>query len=205
VVWLAKYGTMTLHSWLSRVDRLDQPDRLMFDLDPPGDDTAEAVWAAQTLRQVLDSLGLVPFVKSTGKRGLHVVVPLVRQPSFDDVRAFARDVARVLAASHPDRLTTEFRKGERHRRLFIDTLRNAYAQTAVAAYSLRALDGAPVATPVGWDELEGLAPASHNLRTVPARLARRGDPWAEMGRRRRSLAAARHRLDELMTLRGLRP
>lgn len=196
LVYLANQNTITLHPWLSRADRLYHPDKLIFDLDPPGEFEA-ARRAASLLRDLLVELGLQPFVMTTGSRGLHVVVPLDREAEFDAVRDFARDLADLLARRHPDALTVEMRKDEREGRVFLDYLRNAYASTAVAPYAVRARPGAPVATPLTWEELDDavLRSDTYTLRTVRDRLAEVGDPWRAMRRHARGLAAARKRLD----------
>lgn len=137
---------------------------------------------------------------ATGGRGLHLIVPLDRGADFDAVRAFARDIADLLAARHPERLTTESRKNKRRGRLFLDTLRNAYAQTAVPPYAVRARPGAPVAVPLSWDELSDpdLRGGSWNTRNVSARVERKNDPWKGIARRARSLSAPRRKLDRIL-------
>ena len=132
------------------------------------------------------------YLKTTGSRGLHVVVPLRRGPDFDTVRQFARDVADVVAADDPAHRTVEQRKDNRGDRIYLDVMRNAYAQTAVAPYAVRARRGAPVATPLEWDELarRGLRADRFTIRDVPKRIAENGDPWADLQRHARSLARA---------------
>lgn len=200
LVYLADQAVVTPHTWLSRVDELDCPDQVAFDLDPSrrGFDALRDV--VRSLKDILEDVGLVPFVKSTGSRGLHVVAPLDRSANFDIVRAFARDVAEVVAARDPGRLTTEQRKEKRRGRLYVDTARNAYAQTAVAPYAVRARRGAPVAVPLSWDEVgrKDFHPERYTLRNVFRRLSRKGDPWADIGRHARALSRARGRLDELL-------
>ncbi|MFD7604288.1 non-homologous end-joining DNA ligase [Streptomyces mirabilis] len=201
LAYLANQACLTPHPWLSRTDRLDQPDRLVFDLDPPTADNFETVrWAARELGDLLDGLGLRPAVMTTGSRGLHLVVLLNRRTDFDTARAFARRVADLLAARHPDRLTTAARKAARGDRLYLDVQRNAYAQTSVAPYAVRARPHAPVATPLAWNELDDpvLGPQHWTLRTLPNRLAEVGDPWKGLGRCRRSLTTARRRLDAIV-------
>jgi bifunctional non-homologous end joining protein LigD len=209
LVFLADQACITLHPWLSRADRLDRPDRLVFDLDPSGplgptkasgDRFGWVRAAAGAARDLLEDLGLIPFLQTTGSRGLHVVAPLDRGADFDATRGFARDVATVLAAGDPERFTTEARKSKRGGRVYLDVMRNGWAQTAVAPYSVRPLLGAPVATPLDWDELadRGLDPQCHRLADVPRRVAERGDPWSGMGRRARSLTEPRRRLDRLL-------
>lgn len=202
LVYLANQDCLTPHVWLSRKDRLDHPDRMIFDLDPPGDDADDFSLVRATARElcgVLDELGLAPHVMTTGSRGLHVTVPLDRSEPFDDVRAFARRLAEELARRHPDRLTTATRKTERKGRLFVDYLRNAYAQTGVAPYALRARPGAPVATPLSRRELDRgeLSSRSYGLDNLFRRLAQKKDPWAEISDQAWGLGAARERLAEL--------
>ena len=196
LVFLADQACITPHVWLSRADRLERPDQLIFDLDPPAGKFALAREAALAVREVLEELGLAAFVKTTGGKGLHVQVPIDRRTGFDEVRDFARDVAAIVARRNPRRFTTEQRKPKRRGRLYLDVMRNAYGQTAVAPYAVRARRGAPVATPLAWEELDErrLAPGRFTLKTVPPRLQQRGDPWRGLARAVRSLVAARRRL-----------
>jgi bifunctional non-homologous end joining protein LigD len=133
--------------------------------------------------------GLTSFVKTTGSRGLHVLVPLKRRADFDEVRAFARQVAADLAQSDPERLTTEVRKNKRQGRILVDTARNAYAQTAAPAYAVRPRDGAPVAAPLRWDELDSrrFKPDLYNIRSIFDRLDKIGDPWRDLMRHAQAL------------------
>jgi bifunctional non-homologous end joining protein LigD len=196
LAYIANQACITPHAFLSRVDRLDDPDQLIFDLDPDRGGFEDARLAALGLRELLDELDLPGFVKTTGGKGIHVTVPLDRRMAFDDVRAFARDVADVLAARDPKRLTTEARKNKRRGRLYLDVMRNAYAQTAVPPYAVRARPGAPVATPLDWSEVEDrkLAPSRFTIVTIVKRLERDGDPWKGLRRHGRSLAKARAEL-----------
>jgi len=179
LVWLANQNCITPHLWTSRADRLERPDRMIFDLDPSeGGDFALVKRTALELADVLRAAGCEPFAMTTGSRGLHVVVPLRRRAGFDQVFEAARAVAEELARRHPDELTTAFRKNRREGRLFVDVLRNRWAQTAVAPYAVRPRPGGPVATPVRWEEVEGLESADHfRLHDVLDRLDRDGDPW----------------------------
>jgi bifunctional non-homologous end joining protein LigD len=195
--YLANQNAVTLHCWSARADRPDRLDRVLFDLDPP-DGFGQARHAALALRGLLGELGLPSLVKTTGSRGLHVSVPIPRRYPPDEVRDFAREVCGVLIERDPARYTAEVRKDKRGGRLYLDVSRNAYAQLAVAAYTVRARPGAPVATPLDWAELddEGLRPDRFTLRTMPDRLAD-ADPWREqpepapLGEPRRKLAALR--------------
>ena len=139
LVYLANQGCITPHLWLSKIDKLDYPNKMIFDLDPPppGKKFTLIRKTALRLKELLEEIGLVPFVKTTGSKGLHVVVPLKRTAGFDEVRAFARQIAEQLIMHDPKNLTLEIRKDKRRGRTFIDTLRNAFAQTAVAPYAVR--------------------------------------------------------------------
>jgi bifunctional non-homologous end joining protein LigD len=201
VVYLANQACIEMHMFLSRVSALDRPDQLVFDLDPPDDHRFDVVkHLALRLRELLeDELGLTAFVKTTGGRGLHVHVALNAREDFDTVRRFARQASEVLAAREPDLLTVEQRKESRDDRVYSDIMRNAYAQTVVAPYSVRARPGAHVATPLAWEELEdpGLTPGRFALRTMGERLDGRPDPWAGLTRRRYGLTRAAQRLEKL--------
>jgi bifunctional non-homologous end joining protein LigD len=198
LVYLANQATVTLHAWPARGDDLEKPDRLVFDLDPAAGDFGVVRDAARDVRAVLQQVGLDARVMTTGSRGLHVTTPLRREASFDAVFAFAESVARVVAARRPDAYTTAFRKARREGRLFLDTRRNLYGQTSVAPYSVRPRPGAPVATPLDWEELErsNLDSRSWSLRSIAARLARRGDAWRGIGRHARAVSEPAARLEE---------
>jgi bifunctional non-homologous end joining protein LigD len=194
--WLANQNCLMVHTWLSRTKQLEVPDRLVFDLDPSDSDFGTVRATARAVADLLDELGLATYVQTTGSRGLHVWSPLSGSTDFDTARQFARDVAEEVAADDPARRTTEARKNKRGNRLYLDIMRNAYAQTAVAPYSLRARRGAPVATPLEWEELDsrGLRSDRFTLRDIPKRLAQQSDPWAGMNRHARSLARPIQRL-----------
>ncbi|WP_405234963.1 non-homologous end-joining DNA ligase [Lentisalinibacter orientalis] len=199
LVYLANQGTLTIHAWLSRRDRLHHPDRMVIDLDPPDDDFGPVRDAARITADFLRELGLTPYVMTTGSRGLHVVVPLDRSADFDAVRDFARRAADLLAERHPDTLTAEQRKDKRKGRLYLDVMRNAYGQTAVMPYSLRAKPGAPVATPLAWDELGAgdLTAQRYHIGNLFRRLGQIEDPWADMKRHAAGIAAADEALSRL--------
>ena len=195
LVWLANQNCITPHAWTSRADRPDHPDRLVFDLDPPDDADGhfERIRAgAVALGDVLRELGLAPYAMTSGSRGIHVVAPLRRGPDADTVRTRAGEIAVVLADRRPDELTTEWRKAKRGGRVLVDVARNTYGQTAVAPYAVRALPGAPVATPLAWEELDDpeLHPRRWTLATIPDRLEHGGDPWEGIGRAARRLPAS---------------
>jgi len=201
LVYLVGQNTITPHVWLSRADRLRQPDRIVFDLDPaPGADFAAVRRAARRTGDLLRDLGLEPFAQVTGSKGIHVWTPLRRRATFEDVKPFAQGVAEMLVSRDPDELTTEFRKSERGGRILVDVMRNAYAQTAVPPYAVRPLAGAPVATPIEWDELSDsrLRPDRWTVKTVMRRLHSKGDPWTDIASFARGLSRARKQLDGLV-------
>jgi bifunctional non-homologous end joining protein LigD len=199
LVYLADQACITPHAWLSRIDQLDRPDQIIFDLDPQAHDFSIVRRAARDLRELLEELGLAVFVKTTGSRGLHVVIPIQRAGTFDATRAFARRVAEVLVGRNPDELTIEARKAKRKGRLLIDVMRNSYAQTAVAPYAVRAKPGAPVAAPLTWEEVASslFTPEQYTLRNVSRLLAKRPDPWTGMFRQARALSEPARRLQKV--------
>ncbi|MFN2246783.1 MAG: non-homologous end-joining DNA ligase [Candidatus Promineifilaceae bacterium] len=199
LVYLADQACITPHIWLSRAEKIDFPDKLMFDLDPPTHDFEPVRHAAKNLHELLINLDLPSFVMTTGSRGLHVVVPLNRTQNFDTVRAFAHNVAKLLAKRYPDRLTTATRKQSRQGKLFLDYLRNAYGQNSVAPYALRALPGAPVVTPIDWSELDDpqLDSQSYHINNIFRRLGQKDDPWKGMMNQACSLAEAQDKLEEI--------
>jgi bifunctional non-homologous end joining protein LigD len=196
LAYLANQGCITPHVWLSRTPDIHHPDQMVFDLDPASDDLGVLRSAAATLHGLLDELGLASFLKSSGSRGLHVVVPLVPAADTDTVKVVSIAVAEVLAARHPDDFTTEGRIANRHGRLYLDIGRNGYAQTMAAPYAVRGLPGAPVSVPLDWSELADFVPGRHTLRTIADRLAA-PDPWAGMDAAASRLDRAGARLDEL--------
>ena len=193
LVYLAGQNVITPHVWLSRADLIDKPDRLIFDFDPEHERFAEVRAAARALGDVLRDHGLVPHAMTSGSRGLHVAVPLRRTRTFAEVRAFADAIGDLMVEQDPKRLTRVWSKAERGDRIYVDTGRNAYAQHAVAPYGVRAKEGAPVATPLRWDELslKSLRPNSWTLRTIGERLAGEGDPWSEIAQHSKPLPKLR--------------
>ncbi|MFP4623771.1 MAG: DNA ligase D [Gemmatimonadota bacterium] len=190
---LVQLGVLEFHIWGSRRDRLDRPDRLVFDLDP--DESlpfGRVAAAALRLREMLAGMGLESWPKSTGGKGLHVVVPITRRNSWDEAREFTQKVARALVQEVPARFTAKVSKSRREGRIFVDYLRNARNSTAIAEYSPRARPGAPVAVPLAWDELNTRArtPAVFTIRDVPDRVAGAGDPWEGFDQVRQSITKA---------------
>jgi bifunctional non-homologous end joining protein LigD len=199
LVYLVDQGLVTPHVWLSRADKLDHPDKLIFDLDPPDSEFGPVRSAAESLHDLLEDLGLAPFVMTTGSRGAHVVVPLDRSADFDTVRSFAKDVARLLVKRQPDRLTVQMHKDKRGDRLFLDYLRNAYGQNSVAPYAIRAKPGAPMAVPLDWNEFSDsdLRSQSYRVENIFRRLGQKEDPWREIMLHASSLSEPRRRLAEM--------
>jgi bifunctional non-homologous end joining protein LigD len=193
LVYLANQACITPHVWLSRVDKPRHPDQMIFDLDPSGGNFRAVCRAALTLHELLERERLDAFVKTTGSRGLHVLVPLNRRADFEEVRAFARDIATKLVDADPDHLTVEVRKEKREGRIFVDTARNAYAQTAAPPYAVRPRPGAPVAAPLEWKELDDphLKPDRYTIHTIFDRLRRKGDLWKDLGRQAQALPRKR--------------
>jgi len=182
VVRLVQMGVLELHTWGASVGTLERPDRMILDLDPdPALPWVRVVEGAHLTRALLHEMGLSSFVKTTGGKGLHVVVPLARRHSWDEVKDFAHAVAEHMAQALPDQFTANMSKAERTGRIFVDYLRNARGATAVAAFSTRARPGATVSMPLSWDEIaENIQPDRFNVATVPALLReRKDDPWAQ--------------------------
>jgi bifunctional non-homologous end joining protein LigD len=191
--WLANQNCITPHVWASRSPKLYQPDVCVFDLDPSAEDEPEALRvAALEVRALLDELGLPSWIKTSGSKGFHIIVPLDAELGFDEVADFAMAVGRTLVERDPQRLTLEFIKADRGGRIYMDTGRNGYSATFAAAYAVRSKDGAPVSAPCTWEEVEAaqVGPRTFTLRSMPARLAEVGDLWADLPGRGRSLKRA---------------
>jgi bifunctional non-homologous end joining protein LigD len=191
LAYLANLACLTPHVWLSRVGSLERPDRMVMDMDPSDRDFGVVKDAARSAREELKALGLEPFVMTTGSRGLHVTVPLDGAAPFNEVLALAKLVASRMVEGD-ERFTTERLRSERDGRLLVDVFRNSYAQTAVPPYGLRARDGAPVATPLEWEELDDphLASGKYDIRSIHARLEKKGDPWKDIERHAGSVREA---------------
>ncbi|HSC17457.1 MAG TPA: non-homologous end-joining DNA ligase, partial [Rhizomicrobium sp.] len=193
---LVQMGVLEMHPWGSRVDNPMKPDRMIFDLDPgEGLAFSEVVKAAKELRAFLEELGLVSFLKTTGGKGLHIVVPIARRYSWPEVKTFAKRVGELMTAKSPERYLTRISIAERRGKIFIDYLRNDPTSTAVGPYSTRAREGAPVATPLSWEELTPkLDPKAFDIKSVPKRLSKlKSDPWdgiAKLAQKLPSLASS---------------
>ena len=180
-VWAVQMNTVVFHPWASLADDSDNPNQLRIDLDPfTGTDFDDAVPVAIELRNVLEEAGLTGFIKTSGNRGLHVFAPIEPNHEFLDVRHAVIAIARELERRMPDKVTTNWWKEERGERIFIDFNQANRDRTMAGAYSPRALGHAPVSTPITWAELETTDPRKFTIETVPVRLTKVGDPWADM-------------------------
>jgi bifunctional non-homologous end joining protein LigD len=197
LAYIANHNCVEFHVIGATADDLWHPDRIVFDLDPSIDDFEQVRQATHWTKDVLDEIGLASFVMTSGSRGMHIWVPLNRKADTEQVVGFAGAVADVLVARHPERLTTEFSKADRGDRIYLDVARNAPAQHAVCPYSLRAKDGAPVATPISWDELDDpeLHPQRWTMTTVGERIA--SDPWKGLRKSAKGLGPAAKKLERL--------
>ena len=199
LLWLANQNCVTPHVWVSRAPELYYPDICVFDLDPLHDDLEALRGAALALRGLLEELELPSWVKTSGSKGYHIVVPLDRKANTEEVSQFAHTVAGVLVRRDPDRLTQEIGKANRGGRILVDTGRNGWGATFAAAYAVRPKTGAPVSAPCTWREVErGTAgPRTFTLRTMPARLGESGDLWSDLYRHAHSLRRPAERLQAL--------
>jgi bifunctional non-homologous end joining protein LigD len=193
VISLVQMDVVEIHTWNSRVEHVEKPDRIVLDLDPgPEVSWRQVIEGGRLVRAALAALGLESWPKTTGGRGLHVVAPLLPDRDWKECLAFARGIALAVEREHPRLYTTKFSKAGREAKILIDYLRNNRTNTSIAAFSARARQGAPVSFPVGWDELTTrLDPLRVGVPTVPRRLSReRRDPWKEYFRSRQRLTAA---------------
>lgn len=192
LVYFANQGVITFHVMTCRAEAPLHPDEIVFDLDPPDDGFELVRTVARLLHDLLASLELPTFVKTTGSKGLHIVVPLDGAGAFDVVGDLGAAIAAHVCRAHPDLVTTEFYKADRRGRLFLDTMRNAPGSTVVAPYSLRPRAGAPLSAPIAWRDVDdpALRPDGIRLRELRARLDAHGDPWRDLRARLGSASAA---------------
>ena len=189
LLWVTNQNTITQHVWTSRIPDLDYPDILVFDLDPSTDEPALVRTAAIGLRDLLEKLTLPSWIKTSGSKGFHIVVPLDGETKMGQVEQFANAVGKLFVSHAPEHLTQEFSKADRGGRIYVDTGRNGYSATFAAAYTVRAKPGAPVSAPCTWDEVArgDVHPRTFTVRNMPDRIAKVGDLWADIRRRGRSL------------------
>ena len=201
LVWLANQNSITPHVWCSRVPRLDRPDLCVLDLDPSAEEPEALRPAALAVRDLLGELELPSYVKTSGSKGFHVVIPLDREGDAEGTRRFALGAGAVLVRRHPSLLTQEFIKADRGGRIFVDTGRNVPGATFAAVYAVRARPGAPVSAPCTWAEVEGgtVGPRTFTLRAMAARLDAVGELWSGLDGRRCSLGGATEKLRAMLT------
>jgi len=199
LLWLANQNSITPHVWTSRVPNLYQPDICVFDLDPLEDDPQILRAAALALRDLLHEIGLKSWVKTSGSKGFHIVVPLAAKADFGAVASFAHAAGKLLVARDPEHLTQEFSKADRGGRILVDTARNGYSATFAAVYAVRAKPGAPVSAPCTWKELANgkAAPRTFTLRAMQARIYKVGDLWSDLLTSAQSLDKPAKRLSAL--------
>ncbi len=187
LVWLANQNSITPHVWTARAPKLMNPDICIFDLDPGRDEPEVLRASALLLRDLLESLGLPSWIKTSGSKGFHIAVPLDGKTRTGDVAHFAHEVGRMMVERDPDHLTQEFSKADRGGRILVDTGRNGYSATFAAAYAVRAKPGAPVSAPCTWDEVARgvVGPQTFTLRSMARRIAEVGDLWADLLRSRK--------------------
>jgi bifunctional non-homologous end joining protein LigD len=200
LLWMTNQNTVTQHVWTSRIPHLEYPDICVFDLDPSKDDPGEVRAAAIGLRDLLQELTLPSWIKTSGSKGFHIVVPIDGKARMGQVERFANAVGALFVSRAPDHLTQEFAKVDRRGRIYVDTGRNGYSATFAAAYTVRAKRGAPVSAPCSWGEVERgeVDPQTFALRTMPDRVAEVGDLWGDMRRRGRSLNKPMEKLRRLL-------
>ena len=196
LLWMVNTSCIECHTWYSRIDKLERPDWVVFDLDPSDDvGFAETVEVALLVKQALDALGLASFPKTSGALGLHVLVPIERRHTFEDTRRFATQVARAIAGAHADVATTEWSKAKR-RGVLIDASQNAKGKTIASVYSVRPMPGAPVSMPLHWDEVnEKLNPSIYTMEAVLDRLDRHGDLYEGVLKTKQRLGPAQRALE----------
>jgi len=200
LLYLVNQYVITFHISLSTIDNIEYPDRLIFDLDPPKGDFSLAIDGARELRNLLENeLGFKAFLMTTGSKGLHVVIPLKQKESFNEVHAFAKEISTYISLKNPNKFTTAIRKVKREGRLYIDFLRNSYGQTSVAPFSVRAIENAPVAVPIYWEELDDaqLNAQFCTIKNVLERLETIENPWKDFKTNAKNISDAKEKLGVL--------
>ncbi|MBW8742608.1 MAG: non-homologous end-joining DNA ligase [Acidobacteria bacterium] len=198
VLFMVQNNCIDMNAWYSRVDKPDRPDFVLFDLDPPDDGFALAIEVAHLIRELLDEVGLPGYVKTSGADGIHVVAPITRRSTFEQTYHFAEHASRLLERRHPGKVTTEWLKKKREG-VLVDHRQNGAGKTIASVYSVRPKSGAPVSTPLHWDELiDGVRPRDFSFKVVLDRVAARGDVFAPVLEDPQPLAAAQRALDALV-------
>ncbi|QCK16625.1 non-homologous end-joining DNA ligase [Mangrovivirga cuniculi] len=199
LIYLANQGTITFHGWLSKVDKIKYPDKLVIDLDPPSSDFEIVRKAAFLIKDTLEEMDVTSFLTTTGSSGAHVVIMLDGKCDFDQSRDFGKNLGDFLSAKYSDVFTTAARKEKRNGKLYFDIQRNAYAQTAVVPYSIRPIENAPIATPLDWEELKdkSINARSYDLKNIKRRLSQKEDPWKGARRSAYGINSLAERLKKL--------
>ena len=197
LLWMVQMHCIDMNAWYSRVDKPDRPDFVLFDLDPPDDGFELAIEVAHLIRELLDEVGLPGYVKTSGADGIHVVAPITRRSTFQQTYAFAEQASRLLEARHPGKITTEWLKAKR-RGVLVDHRQNGHGKTIASVYSVRPRPGAPVSTPLEWDELtEELDPRALGMAQALERVEQHGDLFEPVLEAPRPLAPAARALAKL--------
>lgn len=187
LIYLANQGTIVFHSWLSNITAINKPDKIVFDFDPATNNLKSLRFAVKEMKKILERHKLVPFLMTTGSRGYHVVVPIKPEHSFPAVHDFAKKIAQQLVEQFPTTLTITPMLSKRSGKIFIDYLRNSYGQTSVAPYAVRAIEKAPIATPILWSELNLTKPQKYTIKNIFTRLTSHGDAWKNFKKSSRRL------------------
>jgi bifunctional non-homologous end joining protein LigD len=199
VLWMVQMNCVDMNAWYSRVDKPERPDFVLFDLDPPDDGFELAIEVAHLIRELLDELELPGYVKTSGADGIHVVAPITRRSTFEQTYAFAERAARLLEQRHPGKVTTEWLKKKRQG-VLVDHRQNGHGKTIASVYSVRPKPGAPVSTPLRWDELSpGLRPRDFSMAVALDRIAQHGDLFSPVLDEPQPLAPAAARLERLVS------
>lgn len=200
LIYLVNQYTISFHTWLSKGDAINNPDKLIIDLDPSSDNFEMVRRGAMVIKKYTDELSLTPYVMTTGSSGVHIIIPLDGRGSFDESRKAGNQIAEFFTELYPELFTLERYKKNRQGRIYFDIQRNAYAQTGIAAYSLRPLPGAPVATPVGWEELQdpSINARTWHINNIEKRLAETEDPWKGMRKHAISVLTLQKKFSKLV-------
>lgn len=201
LLYLVNQYVLTFHVALSTIEKIDHPDKLIFDIDPPKGNFQLAVKAAKALRLLLEEkLKLKAYVMTSGSEGLHIAVPLKAEQHFDVAHDFTKQIANYICNNNPTEFTTAVRKNKREGRLYLDFLRNSYAQTSVVPFSIRALEHAPVATPLYWDELNDttLNAQYFTIDTIFKRFETNDNPWKDFGENAKDISNAIKTMETLI-------
>lgn len=189
LLYLVQEAVLEFHTWLSRVDKIKNPDKLVFDLDPTGTNIDRVREGALFIKNILDELEIKSYVMTTGGRGYHIVIPLDRKMDFNKAHMIAERIAKYIANKNKDLFSADPRKSGRRGKVFVDYVRNSYGLTEVCPYSLRAKEGASIATPVTWDEMKSkrMSPQKYTIKNILRRISQKGDPWKDIYKNGQSL------------------